>query len=147
MTTFQDAHGVPVLAKESAEQVGAVEHFVVAQGRVRAIHIAGGKHGRLVDWADVISFGDDAVVVASESVVRDATDDREARALRGELDLVGKRVLTDIGDELGDIADVTFDAEDGTILSLRVDDGSTVAGDRLCGAGSYAVVIAASGDA
>ncbi len=87
MNTFGSAQGAPVLAKSNAEKIGEVKHFVVEQGKVRALHVEGGKHGRLVGWDDVV-FGDDAVVVESVDVLRDAIDDREARALRGERVLI-----------------------------------------------------------
>ncbi len=140
MTTFGGTLGLPVIAKSSAERIGQVKHFVVENGRVHALHVEGGKkHGQLVAWSDVSALGDDA------DVLREATDDREARALRGELGVLGKRVLDDVGDDLGEVADVVFDPSDGTIMSLLVA-GEEIAGERLRGVGSYAVVVAALSD-
>jgi len=145
MNTFGDAQGIPVLSKATAEEIGEVKHFVVENGRVHALHVEGGKHGRLVGWRDV-AFGDDAIVVENADVLRDANDDREARAMRGELVLMGKRVLSDVGDELGDLSDVTFEPDDGTIISMLVN-GDVIDGERLVGVGSYAVVVRANRDA
>lgn len=142
MTTFGAARGMPVLTRSTAEQVGEVKHFVVEGGRVRSLQVEGGRHGQLIAWDDV-SFGDDAVIIEDTGVLRDAKDDREGRALRGELELLGKRVLSDSGDELGEVSEVSFDPDDGTIISVAVP-GATIAGDRFIGVGSYAVVVAAS---
>jgi uncharacterized protein YrrD len=146
MTTFGAAHGIPVLAKSTAEHIGEVKHFVVEDGRVHSLHVEGGKHGQLVAWEDVASFGDDAVVVENADVLRDARNEREARALRGELVLLGKLALTDAGDELGQVTDVTFEPDDGRIVSMLVN-GDAIAGDRLLGIGSYAVVVGSADDA
>ncbi len=146
MTTFSGTRGLPVMTKSSAEQIGEIKHFVVENGRVHAFHVEGGKkHGQLVSWSDVSALGDDAVVVESAEVLREATDDRESRALRGELVLLGKRVLDDVGDDLGQVADVVFDPSDGRIDSVLVA-GEAIAGERLRGVGSYAVVVAALGE-
>ena len=83
MTSFRNTRGITVIAKSSAEQVGKVRHFVVDGGRIQALHIDGGKkHGQLVSWSDVSAFGDDAVIITDDEVVRDSWEDREARAPR-----------------------------------------------------------------
>lgn len=146
MTTFNETRGVPVISKASAEKIGVVKHFVVADRRVQAIHVDGGKKdGVLVDWSDVSAFGDDAVVVEDAGVLARAADERQARALRGDLVMVGKRVLDDVGDAVGEVADVSFDPGDGTIRSLTVGT-EMIDGERLRGVGSYAVVVTASGE-
>ncbi len=143
MTSFRNSRGIPVVTKSSAEQVGTVKHFVVGGGRIQALHIDGGKkHGQLVSWSDISAFGEDAVIITDGDVVRDASDDREGRALRDELVMLDKRVLDEIGDEHGSVADVTFDPEDGRIASVTIGDGVIVDGGRLLGVGAYAVMVA-----
>jgi sporulation protein YlmC with PRC-barrel domain len=55
--------------------------------------------------------------------------------------VVGKRVLTSTGDEIGKIRDVDFDPASGVLTALLVDNGSEVEAARLLGVGSYAVVV------
>ncbi len=62
-----------------------------------------------MSWSDVAAFGDDAVIVPDDDVLRDASNDREHRALRDELVMLDKRVLDDVGDEHGSVADVVFE--------------------------------------
>ncbi len=145
--TFTAARGLPLLAKDTAEQIGTVKHFVVEHGKVAALHVEGGKKdGRLVAWTDIASFGDDAVVVENSDVLKDPTTDRERRALRGDLVMVGKLVLDDIGDRIGEVSDVAFDPTRGTIDTLTAG-GEDITGTRLRGVGSYAVVVTAPDDA
>ena len=52
----------------------------------------------------------------------------------------GKRVLDEIGDELGTVDDFELDPETGVLQSVRVDDVE-LAAERLLGIGSFAVVL------
>lgn len=140
MTTFRGTRQMPVIATESADEIGAVEHYAVRDGRIRSIHVRGGKrHALLLDWADV-SFGNDAVMVEREDDLHEARDEFEHRAAAGELVMLDKRVLRDDGDELGTVSDVEFDPEEGTIIAVHVGD-RTIAGRELRGVGDYAVVV------
>ena len=56
--------------------------------------------------------------------------------------VLGKRVLTSRGADIGKVTDVEFDHESGAIENLLLDD-ETVAGARLLGVGSDAVVVRA----
>ncbi len=141
MTGLRELEGRPVIAKESAENLGAVAHVLVVDRHVQAIHVTGSRSG-VVPWDDIDAIGDDAVVVGTGDVVREPSGDDEERSARGDLAMVGKRVLDAHGDDRGVVTDVEFDPDDGTIR--RVDLAETsVSGDRLLGVGSYAVVVAA----
>jgi uncharacterized protein YrrD len=133
--------GRPVVATDSAEQLGVVDGVVVdpLQRRIVAVQL-GGKGGRFVSWGDVRSVGSDAVMVSSSSAPREARDPWEQRAAAGVTMAPGTRLLDDGGDELGVVDDVEFDASTGALEALAVGD-ATVPSDRLRGVGSYAVVV------
>ncbi len=90
----------------------------------------------------VASFGADAVMVQDAGAVRDTEGPFEQRVADGEGEMVGKRTLTDRGDELGAVDDVEFDPDDGRLESLEVA-GQSIAPQRLLGIGAYAVVVRA----
>jgi uncharacterized protein YrrD len=90
-------------------------------------------------WSDILAFGADAVTVTSAGKIVDASPAITALSGKGH-HLLGKRVITAAGDELGTIDDVEFDADTGTITALAVASGD-VAGARLVGVGSYAAVV------
>jgi sporulation protein YlmC with PRC-barrel domain len=97
--------------------------------------------GTLVSWEDVQGFGSDAVTVADAVVIRVPSDEWEQRADSRELEILGKRVLSERGDELGEITDVDFDPETGAVTTF-ITRKETIGGDRLIGHGRYAVVVA-----
>jgi sporulation protein YlmC with PRC-barrel domain len=75
----------------------------------------------------------DAITEAGEQVTAHLGKDHR---------LVGKRVLSTAGDELGMVDDVEFEPSSGAVTLLVLDHGE-VAGVRLRGVGSDAVVVTA----
>ena len=140
--SFRGANGRKVVSRASARELGAVSHLLVDAGRRRiaAVVIGRGKHARLVEWAQLSSFGPDAVMVADEVSLRLPADDRERAGVDGKLEMVGKRALTERGNHLGTVDDVTFDAGTGALEILQIGDREIPAGSLL-GSGPYAVVL------
>jgi uncharacterized protein YrrD len=138
MTSLREAVGKPVIVHETAEQAGEVRAFAVdaAAHRVTTLVVASGRSARLVDWDEIESIGPDAIIVRS---TREAADDD--RLASGALHPLDKRVLSDAGNELGAVRDVTVD-ESGSIDAVDAGDAS-VSGSRLRGIGSYALVVTA----
>ena len=143
--SFRRATGRKVISRASARDLGAVNHLLVdaEQRRIAAVIVGRGRHAQLVDWAQLSGFGPDAVMVSDEGALRPPLDDRERAAADGKLDLVGRRALTERGNELGTLEDVTFDPETGVVETLRIGDREIPAGSLL-GSGRYAVVLEAS---
>jgi sporulation protein YlmC with PRC-barrel domain len=145
---FSQAKGHKVVASSTATTVGKVAELLVdpVTRSVVAARVKKSEHGEYLRWADLVAFGSDAVTVTDGSSLGDGGP--EVQALSGKTHRVlGKRVLTDGGDELGKVDDVEFDTETGTLTSLLVGTGgrrgdtSEVAAARLLGVGSYAVVV------
>lgn len=140
---FSDASGRKVVSTATADQVGKVGAFVVdpVSRRVVALELKKTDGGDTLPWENILAFGTDAVTV--ETVEKIGEHSEAVGELIGkDHHLVGKRTLSDSGDELGKVADVEFDPESGTVTSLMVGD-SEIAGERLVGVGSYAVVVKA----
>ena len=142
--SIRRATGRKVVSRTSARELGVVDHVLVdaEQRRITAVIVGRGRRARLVDWAEVSGFGPDAVMVHDEGALRPPADNRERAAVDGSLDLVGRRALTERGNELGTLQDVTFDPESGALEMLQIGDREIPAGSLL-GSGPYAVVLEA----
>ncbi|MGH3980676.1 MAG: PRC-barrel domain-containing protein [Pseudonocardiaceae bacterium] len=142
---FSEVRKCDVVSTATATKVARVDGFVVVPGPARVALLRLGKvagEGALVSWEDLRGFGPDAATVADVAVIRTARDGFERRAETRELDILGKRVLTDRGDALGEITDVDFDLESGAVTTLLTRK-EAIAGERLIGHGRYAVVVSA----
>ena len=140
--SFRHAAGRKVVSRTSAQELGTLNHLLVddQQRQVASIVMGRGKKAQLIDWAHVTGFGPDAVMVADDSSLRSPANDREDAASEGKLELVGKRTLSELGNELGQIDDVTFDADSGALEELVIGELRVPAGSLL-GSGSYAAVL------
>jgi sporulation protein YlmC with PRC-barrel domain len=140
--SFRHSAGRTVVSRASAKVLGEVNHLLVdaQQRKIAAVIIGRGKKAQLVEWARLSGFGPDAVMVVDEDALRPPADERERLASDGKLELVGKRALSERGNELGKIEDVTFDSETGALEDLVIGDRRVPAGSLL-GSGSYAAVL------
>lgn len=140
---FSQARKRDVVNTATATKVARVDGFVVLPGPPRVALLRLSKvsgAGTLLAWEDLQGFGPDAVTVATEAVIRPARDALEQRAEDNDLEILGKRVLTERGMELSTVTDVDFDPETGAVTTL-ITKTETIAGDRLIGLGGYAVVV------
>lgn len=146
--SFTRAAGRKVVSRSSAQELGTVNHLLVDAElrRIAAVVIGRGKKAQLVEWAQVSGFGLDAVMVTDEGALRPPADDRERAAADGKLELLGKRALSEAGNELGELDDVTFDAGTGALEELLIGDRRIPAGSLLA-SGSYAAVFSRSAEA
>lgn len=139
---FSEAVGRQVVSTSTAQSVGRVDDFVVDPVTRLVIALRLKKtagSGDTLAWHDVTAFGTDAVTVADGDRITEAGPD--VVALSGKPHrLLGKRALSTGGTELGRVWDVGFDETSGAITAIVLGD-SEVGGDRLVGAGSYAVVL------
>jgi uncharacterized protein YrrD len=143
MTRLREAIGRAVVARDTAETVGQLAGAVIdpASRRVVALQTGKGNKGRLADWTSLTGVGPDAVVVDTEASLRQASGDREERVVKGDVPLLGGRVLTDRGDVLGTLDDVEFDESTGAVVALVAGE-ATIPAARLRSIGSFAVVVA-----
>ncbi len=140
---FSQARKRDVVNTTTATKVARVDGFVVLPGPARVALLRLGKvsgAGTLLAWEDLQGFGPDAVTVTTDAVIRPARDALEQRAEDNDLEILGKRVLTERGTELSTVTDVDFDPETGAVTTL-ITKTETIAGERLIGLGGYAVVV------
>lgn len=139
---FSEGRGHPVVGTETADTVGKVQRFVVDASQARVVALVLKKTPDKADvlrWADVITFGPDAVTVPSAGLLVEP-DGELARLTNKKRSLLGQRVLTDAGDDIGKVDDVDFDPADGSIRHLLTSGGEVDAA-RLLGLGSYALMV------
>lgn len=138
---FSEAKGRKIVSTSSADTVGKVHGFVVdGESRsVLAVNVKKADSGDTLAWADIAGFGSDAVTVTGPERITAADADVQAKSGKDKA-VLGKRVLSTGGAELGTVKDVEFDPSTGSITSLVLE-STSVPGGGLIGIGSYAVVV------
>lgn len=141
--TFSHVDGRGVVASGTAESIGSVKGFVLdARGRqIESIHIDGhGKKSAVLAWTDVTAFGADAVMATSGAEPSVIDDDHQKAAVKGSVTMIGTRVLTVDGRQIGTVTDVEFDTTSGAVVRVTTDHGP-IEPERLRSLGSYALVV------
>ncbi len=134
--------GHSVVDTKTAETVGTIDALVADPdaSQVVAFLVA----GRAVSWSDAGGIGSDALTLSDGNregdLLHPPSSDLELRAVAGAGDPLGKRVITELGHEIGSIEDLEVDAETGAIGQLILADDQ-IKGSRLIGIGSFAVMI------
>jgi sporulation protein YlmC with PRC-barrel domain len=139
---FTAVPGRMVVSRASAEELGNLARIVVdaERRRVALLVVGKGRKAMVIDWDRVSGFGPDAVMVADESALHPPSGEREHAAASGKLELAGKRVLSDMGNDLGTVTDVVFDPGTGTLETLVLGDRETPIASLLA-VGSFAVIV------
>lgn len=140
---FSSATGTPVFSRASAEEVGRVQRYVLdaSAQQIAAVHVAGRRSKALLaSWAHVVGFGPDAVVIDDEDNLRPPDGEYESAVVAGDLDLAGRRVLTDAGSEVGVLVDVEFEESSGRIGGIETN-RATIGPEALVAVGPYAVIV------
>jgi uncharacterized protein YrrD len=129
MRKGKDANGLLVIARDTGRKLGKVEDLVIdSQGsRILGILVdeAGWfKEAKVVAWPSFRVIGLDAVIIDDEASVKKASDVPEmSEVLKGGNVLVGARVATTDGRELGKIEEFYFDPQTGVVKGFELSGG------------------------
>lgn len=139
---FSEAKGRKVVSTSTAQTVGKIASFLIDPATATVVAVVLKKSvvdGHTLRWSDITGFGADAVTINGPELL--VTAEGHLADLAGKSGVVlGKRVLTEAGNEIGEVRDVDFDGIDGSVRALVLATAE-VAGARLIGVGSYAVVV------
>lgn len=141
---FSETHDRKVVSTDTADTIGRLHSYVVDPAAQRIVALTLTKtpvDGTVLPWRDITGFGADAITAAGLHLLVEPDDELASLAAKAHT-IVGKQVLTTAGCHIGTVADVDFEPTTGTITALLLGEQS-IAGHRLIGAGSYAVIIAA----
>ncbi len=117
--------GRGLMAYETTEEVGVVEHLLVNVQKAEVVGLAYktlgliGRQQRL-DWRQLVKIGKDRIVVQAE--IAEAVESR----LSAAQDMTDLEVWTDGGDLIGRVVDICFDQSSGQVeqylFALRVEE-------------------------
>lgn len=122
--------GQPAVCLDDAALKGTVKGVRFQRNRIVALDVG---RKTLIPAGAVRSFAGDAI-----------TYDQSPSDIDPDLwhgDPIGKRLLSDTGDELGTITEIGVD-DDGTVVSVISNRNQTYTGEQLLAIGSYAAILA-----
>ncbi len=129
MRKGKDAGGLLVVTRDTGKKLGKVEDLVLDRQGSRVLGIlmdeAGWfKEAKVVAWPSFRVIGLDAVIIDNEASVKKASEVPEmSEVLEGGNVLIGARVSTTDGRELGKIEEFYFDPETGVVQGYELSGG------------------------
>jgi uncharacterized protein YrrD len=121
--------GQPVMSFADGKRLDSVKDLLISEANDSIVALLVDEGGllsssRVVPTENVRSFGRDAVVIESSESIVSASADPEVKAILERKDtLLGKRVVSDLGQSLGTISDVYFDEGTGRLGGFEVSGG------------------------
>lgn len=129
----KDAKGLSVIAIADGKKVGSVDHLYVDLTARKVVGFGASEGGgflsrhsggeELIDAKDVHSVGPDALTLKDLGAVDGSrTSAHEDELVHGD-DLNGRKVVTESGTEMGDVASFEFDPNSFDISAVEVSPG------------------------
>ena len=125
---YSEVINLPVLCADSGKKAGVVKDILFSLDRkeVRALLLE--KKGlslkkKVVFLDELLNLGGDAAVVNSSSCVSDMDRSAYSKAFLDEGSILGLKVFSRAGGELGFVKDVIFDSKTGKVEGLEISDG------------------------
>jgi len=132
MTSNQDMHGCPVISIETGQRLGTIDQVVFEpDGRkVAAFTVQSNTVGGIISperptasWllgGDIHAVGPDAVTVAKPDALKE-TIERKDYLLAA--DLLRRKVVTEGGAQIGDVAAIHFDPQSLAVTDVEISRG------------------------
>jgi sporulation protein YlmC with PRC-barrel domain len=144
-----DLNKRPVMDVATATTVGRIDDVVVDPSTRQLVGFSlrktPGKASWLA-WDRLKALGADAATIDNVEALTEGPDEEVPPALKhGKV--IGGIVLTNQGLNLGNLVDVEFEADSGSVTSLVLDSGRILPADGLIGIGTYAMVVSHPPDA
>jgi uncharacterized protein YrrD len=129
MTRGRDLMRLPIITRDNGKRVGQVVDFIIDRNGTRVLGILVDEKGifssaRVVAWPGILVLGIDVVIIDSEASVVKASEVPEIEEVLGRgFVLVGNRVETTEGRELGVIENFYFNPATGAVEGFELAGG------------------------
>jgi uncharacterized protein YrrD len=128
MQRYSEVLGLPVICADSGKKAGIVKDIVFspAEREVKALLLE--RKGvdlkkKVVLLKEVLNIGGDAVILDNDGCVADMGRSEYAKAFEDEGAILGRRIFSKTGEDMGVVKDVVFDWKTGRIEGLELSDG------------------------
>jgi uncharacterized protein YrrD len=123
--------GLKVITKNTGEQIEAVKDILYSSSdhKVHGLLLKSEglfSNGKVILIADVLSIGENAIIIESKDALRDLSELPESLSSLAKSDnyLTETNIVTESGHELGTVSDILFNPESGLVEEFEVSQGA-----------------------
>jgi len=125
---YSEVLNLPVICADSGKKAGVVKDILFSLGNRIVIaflleHSGLSLNKKVVFISELLSLGGDAAIVNSSNCVSNMNRTAYSEAFHDEGSLLGLKVYSKAGGELGIVKDVLFDYKTGKIEGFEISDG------------------------
>lgn len=126
--SYKKIIGLPVLIVKDGKEIGTVEEFIVDfdNGKLMGLVLSSGilVKDRIVRVEDVSEFGKDAIMIPHDQVIKSLKVVGILKdLLNKKIKIIGNKVITQSGEELGNVKDYEVDMASNKLVKLIVSSG------------------------
>lgn len=128
MERYSEVLGLPVICAANGKMLGIVKDIVFCPKERKVVAFLLERKGceirkRVVLIEDALSLGKDALIVDDVDSVKELRKVEDGPEFKEKGDILGLRIYTKSGDDLGVVKDVLFDFTHGKIDGVEISDG------------------------
>jgi len=125
---YSEVVGLPVICIDNGKKIGVIEDVIFCPGKREVKGFLLERRGcqvskKAILLKDVLSLGNDAMVVNDCSCVTSLKKLELSEKLKDKGEIRGLRIYSKSGEELGIVKDVLFDYSTGFVEGVEVSDG------------------------
>ncbi|NMB32630.1 MAG: photosystem reaction center subunit H [Clostridium sp.] len=128
MEKYSEVIGLPVICGYDGRKLGTVKDVVFCIGEKKVLafllETRGYKIGKKVIFVgDVLSLGRDALIIGNAKDMQNIRKVKDRPEFKNKIDILGVRVYTRSGDEIGTVKDILIDFNLGRMDGVEISDG------------------------
>lgn len=128
MIKYSEVIGLPAISFDNGKNLGIVKDIIFCpkNKEIKAFLLERRNyefHKRLVLYRDTVNLGRDALIVRSDSALKRLNDIESSGEIKDKGEVLGLKVYTKSGEDLGTVKDVLIDYKNGLIEGVEVSDG------------------------
>jgi uncharacterized protein YrrD len=125
---YSEVLNLPVICADSGKKVGIVKDIIFSPGNreIKAFlleHKGLDFNKRVILAKDMLNLGEDAMVVDNPECISEMDRQAYSDAFKDEGSILGLRIFSKDGEDLGTVKDVIFDWKTGRIEGVEISDG------------------------
>lgn len=128
MEKYSEVLGLPVICLENGKKIGVVKNIIFCPKKKKLLAFlleckSFEIKKNVVLAEDIINIGNDAVIIIKESCLKDLRKIKDNDDFVDKGEVIGLRVISKKGQDVGIVKDVIFDYKNNSIEGVEISDG------------------------
>ncbi|AEV69390.1 PRC-barrel domain-containing protein [Acetivibrio clariflavus] len=128
MQKYSEVLGLPVISLNNGKKVGNVKNifFCPKKKKILAFLLECKSfefNKKIIYTEDIINIGKDAVIIKDEDSLKDLKKTKNSHEFTEKGEVIGLRVISKKGEDVGIVKDVIFDYKNNCIEGVEISDG------------------------